>query len=165
MLNGAQARREETIVPSLNLNEEELLKILHDDPDREFNEALLTDIVRPLINMMRQLVRENPEQAKKGIRVAIELKNQDSPDVEWLSTKEVADMFDVSQQQVRRWCESARIRGERTPGGTWKIANSQFDGIGFVVPQGRKKSKSVSEIAGVLEGNEEALRELREGRD
>jgi len=44
----------------------------------------------------------------------------------FLTTREVAEMFDVSSRMVRRWCEDQRVRASRTPGGHWRIPAEQF---------------------------------------
>lgn len=166
MTTGAQVRRDENPVPSLDFDEQTLLEILQDDPDRELDAEVLHEIVHPMLDIMRQLIRENPQQAKKGLRISINIKSQDSPDTEYLTTAEVAKLYRMSQQQIRRWCESGKIIALRAPGGSWRIQASQFEGVaGYVVPKGRKQKRDVNSIAGAWKDNKEALRELREERD
>lgn len=160
---GAQMRKDERYVPSLEINEK-LLKILRDNPERELDEEQLRQIVRPMLDVIKRLVRENPEAAARGIRVTIGVKAAPY-DAEYVGTSEVAKFFGVSQQQVRRWCEQGRIQGERTPGGTWRIPMSQFDGVGFIPPKAKRKRQDIRSVAGAWKGHEDLRRELEEGRD
>lgn len=164
MSTGAQARRDDVRMPSLELNEK-LLEILEGDPEQELSAEILSEIVTPMIKVIQQLVRENPDQAKKGLKVTIDVKSHESLDVEYYTTAEVAEMYRMSQQQVRRWCESGQIKGIRSPGGSWRIDASQFEGVGFLVPKGRRKRTDIKSISGAWKDNAEARRELGEVRD
>ena len=50
------------------------------------------------------------------------------PATEWLTSREVADMFRISERTVRHWCEEGHVRAIRTPGkrGVWRIRADQF---------------------------------------
>lgn len=87
---------------------------------------------------------------------------------EWLSTTEVAEMFRVSQQQVRRWCESGKVRNVRTPGGTYRIFKGDvLRGLqSGTEPVAEKPDPSV--YVGGWAGNKalvEEIRQANEGRD
>ncbi len=44
-----------------------------------------------------------------------------------ISTEEAARLLGVSQQSVRKWCQSAKIRAKTTPGGFYKIERSELE--------------------------------------
>ena len=46
----------------------------------------------------------------------------------WLTTRDVADIFRISERVVRRWCEQGHVVAMRTPGprGVWRIRANQF---------------------------------------
>ena len=43
-----------------------------------------------------------------------------------LRTSEVAEVYQVSDRMVRKWCETGKIKALQTPGGGWRIPASQF---------------------------------------
>ena len=43
------------------------------------------------------------------------------------STAEAARLFQVSQQSVRKWCQSGKIKARNTPGGFYKIEYSEIE--------------------------------------
>lgn len=45
---------------------------------------------------------------------------------EWLSAAQVAARYGVTPQAVYKWIEAGRVRAERTPGGSWRLAADQF---------------------------------------
>jgi excisionase family DNA binding protein len=44
-----------------------------------------------------------------------------------ISTEEAARSLGVSQQSVRKWCQSGKIRARTTPGGFYKIERSELE--------------------------------------
>jgi len=44
----------------------------------------------------------------------------------WYTTKDIAEMYQVTDRMVRKWCESGRIYAIQTPGGKWRIPSSKF---------------------------------------
>lgn len=50
------------------------------------------------------------------------------PEAQWLTPKQVAEMFLVSERTVRKWCEKGLIKAVQPggPRGDWRIARSQF---------------------------------------
>jgi len=44
-----------------------------------------------------------------------------------ISTEEAARLLGVSQQSVRKWCQSSKIRAKTTPGGFYKIERSELE--------------------------------------
>ena len=46
---------------------------------------------------------------------------------EWLSAAQVAARYGVTPQAVYKWIDAGRVRGERTPGGSWRLAADQFE--------------------------------------
>jgi excisionase family DNA binding protein len=46
---------------------------------------------------------------------------------EWLSVAQVAARYGVTPQAVYKWIDTGRVRAERTPGGSWRLAAAQFD--------------------------------------
>lgn len=44
-----------------------------------------------------------------------------------ISTEEAARLLGVSQQSVRKWCQSGKIRARTTPGGFYKIERSELE--------------------------------------
>ncbi|HTA97484.1 MAG TPA: helix-turn-helix domain-containing protein [Solirubrobacteraceae bacterium] len=45
----------------------------------------------------------------------------------WLSAAQVAARYGVTPQAVYKWIEAGRVRAERTPGGSWRLAADQFE--------------------------------------
>lgn len=50
-------------------------------------------------------------------------------DTEFLTTTQVAAMFQVRQKRVRQWIENGQLRAVRTPGGrgTWRIPRLEVE--------------------------------------
>jgi excisionase family DNA binding protein len=46
---------------------------------------------------------------------------------EWLSAAQVATLYGVTPQAVYKWIDAGRVRAERTPGGSWRLAADQFE--------------------------------------
>jgi len=44
-----------------------------------------------------------------------------------ISTEEAARLLGVSQQSVRKWCQSGKIRAKTTPGGFYKIERAELE--------------------------------------
>lgn len=44
-----------------------------------------------------------------------------------ISTEEAARLLGVSQQSVRKWCQSGKIKAKTTPGGFYKIERSELE--------------------------------------
>ena len=44
-----------------------------------------------------------------------------------ISTEEAARLLGVSQQSVRKWCQSGKINAKTTPGGFYKIERSELE--------------------------------------
>jgi len=44
-----------------------------------------------------------------------------------ISTEEAARLLGVSQQSVRKWCQSGKIRAKTTPGGFYKIERTELE--------------------------------------
>jgi len=44
-----------------------------------------------------------------------------------ISTEEAARLLGVSQQSVRKWCQSGKFRAKTTPGGFYKIERSELE--------------------------------------
>lgn len=165
---GAHVREDASGVPSLDVTRKEVLAILQSDQETAMNEELLVKIVRPMLQLMEKLVRETHDDAQT-VRIIIELNGSPAPEKEYLSTAEVAALFQMSQQQVRRWCESGKIRAFQSPQGTWKIYASQFEGVGIVGPNVRKQRNpedSMSDsISNWWKDNAELVDQWREERD
>lgn len=152
----------------VNLSQAELIQLRRiADSDQE--EALLLEfahrIVKPLLLQIRALMNENPEAAKQGVQIALVAKTADLPDDIFMTTAEVGELFRVSQQQVRRWCEEGRVSAERTPGGSWRIPRSQFDGVGFLNRTKQAGKAGIREVAGGWNGRKELMDALRFGRE
>lgn len=50
-------------------------------------------------------------------------------DFEWKSPKEVAELLDVDEKTVRRWCANQKVEAELTPSGAgWRIKCRAEDG-------------------------------------
>jgi excisionase family DNA binding protein len=79
-----------------------------------------------------------------------------------ISTEEAARLLGVSQQSVRKWCQSGKIRAKTTPGGFYKIERSELerfrqefnmpnlDANDFVLIIGENKDR-IKFISGLLE--------------
>ncbi|HHU83473.1 MAG TPA: helix-turn-helix domain-containing protein [Firmicutes bacterium] len=50
----------------------------------------------------------------------------------YYTTKEIAEVYQVTDRMVRKWCESGKIKAMQTPGGKWRILSSQFPDLGKV---------------------------------
>lgn len=44
-------------------------------------------------------------------------------------TREIAEIFQVSDRMVRKWCEAGKISALHTPGGEWRIPAAQFNNL------------------------------------
>ncbi len=78
--------------------------------------------------MLRQLLRKLGRLSVAGQPVQITI--AESPP-QWLTTADVAAMFQVSERAVRHWCEEHRIVATQIPGarGVWHIPADQFPSL------------------------------------
>lgn len=53
----------------------------------------------------------------------------DKAPTEWLTTREVADMFGVDRKTVTRWVIAGRIATVRTPGGHHRFPAAQIKAL------------------------------------
>ena len=44
----------------------------------------------------------------------------------YYKTNEIAEVYQVSDRMVRKWCSQGKISALRTPGGSWRIPTSVF---------------------------------------
>lgn len=144
---------------------EELRRIAASDQREALKENLLQHVVEPMLEAITKLINENPDAARQGLRLELTIQAE-RLEGEYLTTAEVARRFRVSQQQVRRWCESGRIQAERTPGGTWRIPAAQFQGkLTFVPFERKRKPKDWAGLAGAWKDYPELGRQIREDRE
>lgn len=162
---GAEAKRGEETLPSIELNQQ-LLDLLanYSEGEPEFNQELLKNIVSPMFAEIRRMIHADPEAAKNGITIAIEVKGEKhAAQEDLLTTAEVAELYRMSQQQVRRWCEAGQIQAYRGPGGSWRIPSFQFRKVGILAPF-KKERRPIEDVAGVWK-NREDLVALYKGRE
>lgn len=74
--------------------------------------------------MLRDLIQKLGSLSASGQPVHITV----SEPPQWLTTRDVADMFRISERAVRHWCEQRHVAAIRTPGtrGVWRIRADQF---------------------------------------
>lgn len=153
---------------ALNLDRqtvEALRRTAASDQRAALREHLLEQVVDPMLEAITKLINENPDAARQGLRLELTIQAE-RLEGEYLTTAEVARRFRVSQQQVRRWCESGRIQAERTPGGTWRIPAAQFQGkLTFVPFERKRKPKGWAGLAGAWKDYPELGRQIREDRE
>lgn len=143
-----------------------LQPIAEADQREAFIQEITEKITFPLLRAIQAVINENPDAATEGMRVLVELKAHRSVPQDYATTSEIAERFRVSQQQVRRWCESGKIVAERTPGGTWRIPTAQFKGVGAMLPlPSKKKQRPIDEVAGAWEGRHDLAESFRSVRD
>lgn len=72
-----------------------------------------------------------------------------------ISTEEAARLLGVSQQSVRKWCQSGKIRAKTTPGGFYKIERSELERFRqeFNMP-----NLDSNEIVLIIEENQERIK-------
>lgn len=141
---------------------EELRRIAPSGQREALKEKLLQHVVDTMLDAITKVVNEAPGGAGQGLRLELTIRAE-RHDEEYLTTAEVARRFRVSQQQVRRWCESGRIQADRTPGGTWRIPAVQFQGKPtFVAFERKRKPKDWAGLAGVWKDCPELGRQIRE---
>ncbi len=72
-----------------------------------------------------------------------------------ISTEEAARLLGVSQQSVRKWCQSGKIRAKTTPGGFYKIERSELERFRqeFNMP-----NLDSSEFVLIIEENQERIK-------
>jgi len=72
-----------------------------------------------------------------------------------ISTEEAARLLGVSQQSVRKWCQSGKIRAKTTPGGFYKIERSELERFRqeFNMP-----NLDSSDIVLIIEENKERIK-------
>lgn len=143
---------------------EQLRRVAEEDQKEALSRELVDRVVRPLYRAISALANRDPERARRGLRITLEVRAEPVSGT-LLSTAEVAERFRVSQQQVRRWCEDGLIRAERTPGGTWRIPAEQFEGVGRLLPGGPRRRVDVRDVAGAWKDHPELVRALRERED
>lgn len=75
---------------------------------------------------LRDLIRKLGTLTASGEPVRITIAESGAP--RWLTTRDVADMFRISERAVRHWCEQGHVVAIRTPGprGVWRIRADQF---------------------------------------
>lgn len=75
---------------------------------------------------LRDLIHTLGTLSASGEPVGITIAEPDVP--RWLTTRDVADMFRISERAVRHWCEQGHVVAMRTPGprGVWRIRADQF---------------------------------------
>ena len=75
---------------------------------------------------LRDLIHTLGTLSASGEPVGITVAEPEVP--RWLTTRDVADMFRISERAVRHWCEQGHVVAMRTPGprGVWRIRADQF---------------------------------------
>ena len=104
----------------------ELKAVTYSDQSTAQAGSMIEQATRQLITRLARRVvdveRTDPSALQEHRSYSVMLIVEQIADGEWLSTAEVAELFKVSQQQVRRWCEAGKFQTFRTPGGTYRIS-------------------------------------------
>jgi len=148
----------------LVLSEEEVDKIrllVQQDQRESARDQIKEELLDPMIDALLRIVQQNPDAARKGVKIEIMLQADRVDDRPTLTTAEVATRHRVSQQQVRRWCEQGLLPAVRTPGGTWRILQTQ---VLPLVPTHRKP-KAVAKVAGRWVGRRDELAQHHHAAD
>ncbi|MDA8346717.1 MAG: helix-turn-helix domain-containing protein [Thermaerobacter sp.] len=147
----------------------ELKAVAESDQRAAHVNEMITQVTRQLVaRFVRRVVdevRTDPSVLKENRSYSLVVAFGQTDKGEWLSTAEVAEMFQVSQQQVRRWCESGKFRNVRTPGGTYRISKGDVvKGLqSGTEPASRKPDPS--EYVGVWANNKTLVEEIREASE
>lgn len=163
MRTGAEMKRGEEILPNIELNQQ-LLDLLanYTEVEPEFNQELLKNIVSPMFAEIRRMMHADPEAAKNGITITIDVRGEKrTMKEEFLTTAEVADLYRMSQQQVRRWCEAGQIQAYRGPGGSWRIPSFQFRKVGILTAF-KKERRPIEDVAGVWKDRDDLVDRYKE---
>lgn len=115
---------------------------------------------------LQALVDTLKQAAQKGTGVRI-LAHPER-DGEWpvLTPPEVARVYGVSAQMVRRWCADGKLPGAyKRPGGGWEIPLTALLEATHVPRPGRRPAGALATIAGLLKDRPEIAREILASRN
>lgn len=111
---------------------------------------------------LRETLREAALRGR-GVRILAQPQEQEEEPV--LSPPEVASVYGVSAQMVRRWCAEGKLPGAyQRPGGGWQIPLSALLEATHVPRPGRKPAGALAKIVGLLQDRPQVARELLEAR-
>ncbi|MBX6378556.1 MAG: helix-turn-helix domain-containing protein [Clostridia bacterium] len=128
-----------------------LLELLEADPQRA---AALSTLRTALQDAVRR---------GAGVQVLAGPNGEDANFV--LSPLEVANLYGVSAQIVRRWCAEGKLPGAyKLPGGGWQIPLSALLEATHVPRPGRVAAGALAKIAGLLKDRPQVAQELLEAR-
>ena len=128
-----------------------LLELVETDPKAATNLAPLRETLR--------------EAALRGEGVRILAQPENDAEEPVLSPPEVASLYGVSAQMVRRWCAEGKLPGAyKRPGGGWQIPLSALLEATHVPRPGRKPAGALAKIIGLLHDRPRLARELLEAR-
>ena len=123
------------------------------------------ELVAKVIQRVLAEAHTNPNVLKESQSYSLVVGFTETKKEEWMTTSAVAEMFQVSQQQVRRWCESGKFRSVRTPGGTYRISRIDvLNNLQF----GREPisgQPNLTEFVGAWSQNKALLAEIRESSE
>lgn len=123
------------------------------------------ELVAKVIQRVLAEAHTNPNVLKESQSYSLVVGFTETQKDEWMTTSAVAELFQVSQQQVRRWCESGKFRSVRTPGGTYRI--SRID-VRNNLRSGREPisgQPNLAEFVGAWSQNKALLTEIRESSE
>lgn len=88
--------------------------------------VVLTLLPEEVMELEKEKPRLSPTQTPVAYRLVDEAIRQARR--RYLSPRQVAEMFDVTERTVRKWCEQGKIIAFQPsgPGGEWRIPADQF---------------------------------------
>lgn len=129
--------------------------------------ALLKDLVFSRKETAEQLgpfIEALQEGLRDGDRVRIEVQREGDL-LPVLTPPQVAQIYGVSAQMVRRWCTEQKLPGAyKRPGGGWQIPATALAEATFVPTPDQSPSGALAEIAGLLSRRPDLVRKMLRGR-
>ena len=129
--------------------------------------ALLKDLVfsrKEAAEQLGSFIEALQEGLRDGDCVRIEVQTEgDLPPV--LTAPQVAQIYGVSAQMVRRWCTEQKLPGAyNRPGGGWQIPATALAEATFVPVPDQSPAGDLAEIAGLLGRRPELVQKMLRGR-
>ena len=117
-------------------------------------------IQRRQVALLNEALQEG---LRDGDRVRIEVQMEGSlPTV--LTPPQVAQIYGVSAQMVRRWCAEQKLPGAyKRPGGGWQIPATALAEATFVPIAEQSPAGALAEIAGLLKNRPDLVRKMLRG--
>ena len=115
---------------------------------------------------LQGLVDVLKEAAQKGTGVRILAHPEHDGEGPVLTPLEVARIYGVSAQMVRRWCADGKLPGAyKRPGGGWEIPLAALLEATHVPRRGRRPAGALAAIAGLLKDRPGIAREILDSRN